>query len=289
MNRTCWIGGLGVAGILLFEGIVSKRRPATEQSFAPSVAPRPEVQLESADPVPVVPTTVGTGVASEGSWSLTVSNHFVTEPLVSAKDGSNGKLLSIRGGEVLATVNGTPLQLKDLLPLPAEGEGSERLISIERYSFLLERAVDRELTFQNARAQGVELTATQHAQLATLRVRWEGFPADVFDDLQHNVSTAGFEARDATALLLQELLAEKAGVPSRDVTAAQVNEYFELHRGDYAILPTDSTERTTIWESIDQDIRLKLARQAQSSHDEEFLRYFDRLRAAAQTTRTQRN
>jgi hypothetical protein len=191
-------------------------------------------------------------------------------------------MLRIKAGAVLATVNGTPIELKDLLPLPPGKENAEQMLSAERYAFLLDRAVDREVTLQHARAQNIELTEGQRRQLAGLRARSEKPTANVFDDLHHNPANADFEARDAAALLLQASLAEKAGVPSRDVTEEQVQRYYEAHRADYAALPSDEVQRQAAWERINQDIRVKLARQAAESHAEAFEKFVEQLRASAQ-------
>ena len=215
-----------------------------------------------------------------------MANHPAAATLAASGGGTSAAPLRIKGGEVLATVNGTPIELKDLLPLSPEQAGTEHILTAERYAFLLDRAVDRELTLQNARAQRMDLTESQREQLAKLRARSERPEESVFDDLQHNPANAEFQARDATVLLLQASLAEKAGVPSRDVTAAQVQEYYQAHQTEFGALPSDSAGRQVAWEKIDQDIRVKLAQQAQALHDESFQKYFDQLRASAQIVRT---
>lgn len=190
-------------------------------------------------------------------------------------------MLRIKAGEVLATVNGAPIELKDLLPLPAGKETADQAMPADRYAFLLDRAVDREIALQTAQAQGLDLTESQREQLASLRARSERPAPNLFDDLQHNPANADFEARDAAALLLQASLAEKAGVPARDVNPAQVKQYYQAHRAEFATLPEDAAGRQAAWENIDQDIRVKLAQEAQAQHEAGFGRFVDQLRASA--------
>ena len=141
--------------------------------------------------------------------------------------------------------------------------------------------MDREIALQTAQAQGLDLTESQREQLASLRARSERPAPNLFDDLQHNPANADFEARDAAALLLQASLAEKAGVPARDVNPAQVKQYYQAHRAEFATLPEDAAGRQAAWENIDQDIRVKLAREAQAQHEAGFGRFVDQLRASA--------
>lgn len=279
MKRSFWISVAVIAGLLVIGSVLLRPRPVTPQSPAGSEPLRPTARVAPADTVlvaaaPVVAATRSSAVVSPGA--ITPVTESGPEPT-----------LRIKAGAVLATVNGVPIELKDLLPLPVGKASTGQIMSAERYAFLLDRAVDREITLQTARAQGMDLTESQREKLATLRVRGERPPGNVFDDLQHNPVNADFEARDAAASLLQAALAEKAGVPSSAVTAEQVEHYYQQHRNEYAVPPPDSAQRPTAWEGIDQDIRVKLARQAQALHDESFQKYLDRTRATAQVRKTE--
>ena len=278
-KRPLWIGVAIVTGLLLIGSVLPHLRSAKPQSPAGSETLTLETRVAPPDTTPVTaaPGVAVTRLAAIGAPSAVT--------LVSGAGGGTG-ILRIKAGEVLATVNGAAIELKDLLPLPPGKETAEQTLSAERYAFLLDRAVDREVTLQNARAQRVDLTESQREQLAKLRARRELPAANLFDDLHHNPATADFEARAAAALLLQASLAEKAGVPSRDVTAAQVEQYYQQHRADYAALPPDAAQRQAAWEQIEQGIRVKLARQVLTLHDEGFQDYFNQLRASAQIVRT---
>jgi hypothetical protein len=193
-------------------------------------------------------------------------------------------VVRVSPGKVLANVNGVAITPQDLMPLPAEKTGSEQTLSAERYHFLLDRAIEREVTFQAARGQGLELSATQRQQLEQLRARSERIEPGVFDTVQHNPANAEFAVRDATGLLLQASLAEKAGVPSPHVTAAHVQAYYQQHRADYDALPVDSAQRAAAWERIDHDIRSKLASQVREEHQARFDQFKEQLKASTLIT-----
>lgn len=281
MKKTNWISAATVAGLLVI-GIIALRHPQAKPQPSPgseSLTTPARVLPENIAPVAAMAVVAATRPPAE------VSPTAVT--LVTGTGGDNAAMLRIKAGKVLATVNGVPIELKDLLPLPSGKETADQTLSAERYAFLLDRAVDRELTVQQARALGVELTEAQRQRLAGLRARRETPPANVFDPLQANPANAEFEALDAAALLLQVSLAERAGVPSRDVTTAQVEQYYQQHQAKYGALPPDAAGRQAAWEKIDQDIRVNLARQVVALHDESFQKYFDQLRASAQIVKTQ--
>lgn len=223
--------------------------------------------------------TIAARVATAAKVSA-VAPPAISSMAVTTED-ANGGLLRVEPGEMLATVNGVPLELKDLLPLSPESAATGRILSAERYAFLLERAVDREITLQQARVQGVDLTDLQREQLAKLRARSERPQANVFDDLQQNPANADFEERDATALLLLANLAEQAGVPARHVTAAQVEDHYQRHQAAYETLPADVVQRQAAWERIEREIRVKLAAPTQTRHDEALENHLKQLRASA--------
>lgn len=278
MKKSLWISVVLIMGLVMIGSVLLQLRskPASRAGSEPSTS---AARVAPANTVPLAAAPV---VAAARPPAL-VSPTAVTP--VSGTGGGDA-MLRVKAGEVLATVNGVPIELKDLLPLPVGKEVTDQTMTAERYAFLLDRAVDREVTLQNARALRLDLTESQRVQLAMLRARSELPAANLFDDLQHNPANAEFEARDAAALLLQASLAEKAGVPSRDVTAAQVGQYYQEHRTEYAALPPDVAQHQAAWEQIEQGIRVKLARQVLTLHDESFQEYFDQLRASAQIVKT---
>jgi hypothetical protein len=130
---------------------------------------------------------------------------------------------NVRADEVLARVNERPIQLRDLTAL-SPGE-TEIAMTLRQFSSRLQRAIETELTFQAARAQGVELTPAQQQ-----RVDQTG--ADEATDLEHykqygltwsssSAEQVEFEKRLLTAQLLEQNLVAKAAsvAPSPDPEA----------------------------------------------------------------------
>jgi hypothetical protein len=259
-----WIAAGAVAGVLVIGSVYYLRLPQA---------------LASATP----PTNLARFVATPQRSAVVSPKAFTSV----SENGGEGMVIRIKADAVLATVNGEPIALKDLLPL--EQDTTEQTMSDERYAFLLDRAIDRVLVFQKAVAQGVDLTELQLQQLSNMRARTQQPKADVFDDLQRNATSADFEERDAAAMLVQASLAENAGVPSRDVTPAQVEQYYQQHSSDFAALPEDPNKRQEAWEIIDTDIRVILAKTAQTLHDEASKDFIEQLRAAAKIVRTNPN
>ena len=274
MKKSIWISGALIAGLLVIGTVLMHQPSAKPESPAGSEPSASAARVAPANTVPVAAVPV---------VAATRPPAVVSPAAVTLVPGTGGAaaMLRIKASAVLATINGVPIELKDLLPLPAGKETSDQTMPADRYAFLLDRAVDREITLQSARAQRVDLTESQREQLASLRARGERAPANLFDDLHHNPANADFEARDAAAMLLQTSLADKAGVPSRDVSAAQVESYYQQHRGDYAALPSDAAGRQAAWETIDADIRTKLAPAAGAQHDQRFREFVDQLKAKA--------
>jgi hypothetical protein len=130
---------------------------------------------------------------------------------------------NVRADEVLARVNETPVQLRDLTAL---GPGETQIaMPLRQFSSRLRRAIETELTFQAARAQGVELTPAQQQRV-------DQIGADEASDLEHykqygvtwSSGSAGqveFEKRLLTAQLLEQNLVAKAAsvAPSPDPEA----------------------------------------------------------------------
>jgi hypothetical protein len=187
----------------------------------------------------------------------------------------------VRAGQVLAVVNGTSLTLADLVPLERDAAGAERAMSPEMYAFLLERAIDRELTLQEARAQGVELDAEQRRNLADMRRRAEAREPGAFDELGRGAASTEFEQRDFAALMLQSALAVRSGAPRPHVTAADVSRYFEEHRPEFGALPRDAAERRDTWMRIEAEIRAKLSGAVGAEHQRGVRELLERLRARA--------
>ncbi len=279
MNRRAWIGLLGLLVMaVLFWAVVRSRNPAPPP--AATAPPAAEV-----DPAPPTGDLVRPRVAVRPSAG-DPGPPPVVQPVTLENAGTPAESVLVNPQQVLGTVNGVALTLKDLMPLPPEKAGQAQVISVERFGFLLDRAVERELTLQTARSQGVELSAEQRQRLAELRARSNQTEEGVFDTLQHGAESTEFQQRDLGAMALQYSLAEKAGVPSPHVTTEHVVAYYQQHHAEYRALPPEPAEREAAWEVIDQDIRSKLAPEIRAQHESALKKFLDQLRASAQVAVT---
>ncbi|MCW5550671.1 MAG: hypothetical protein KIS67_00755 [Verrucomicrobiae bacterium] len=268
------IGVLGVTVVLMVVGIARLRPPELlSEPSAPPVVTMPESQTVPWVAAPTrefpIPPPLASPTAPE-ALSFWPEN-----------SGPAAHLARVNPAQTLATVNGVPITLKDLLPLPPDKAHTEQVMSAEMFAFLLDRAVERELALQVAQAERLELTEPQRRRLAALRERGERIAPDVFDSVQQNPTNVEFEQRDSAALLLLAALAERAGVPSPHVNAAQVQAYYLEHQADYGSLPADPAERRSAWEDINLAIRLVLSPRVQAEHQARFQEFVEQLKSAA--------
>lgn len=166
--------------------------------------------------------------------------------------------------DVLARVNGIELRLGDLMTVEP-GDREPRPVGADALRYLLDRAIDRELVVQAARARGVTLDPAQQAQLADERRQLDSPGPGVISDRTRTPAYVAFDVRDSEGLMLQANLVAASGAPSPHVTTAQVDAYYQAHRADFPPLPTDPAARSAAWTSIDVAIRTQLA-DAQAEH-----------------------
>lgn len=274
MNRRTLLGLVGLAGLSVLVWIALRAsRPASPPDSSVKDGPSkagPSISTE--EPLKPKPP------ADPPAVVLPVTN------VVAENAGQPNETVRINADQVLGTVNGVALSLKDLVPLTAEKAGTDQVMSAEHFDFLLKRAVDRELTYQTARSQGVELTDELKERLAEHRASSSSTEEGTFDNLQRGVENTEFQQRDLAAMALQYALAEKAGVPSPHVTSEAVAAYYQKHNAEYRTLPTEPAEYDAAWVVVDQDIRAKLAPEMQTRHEEALKKYLETLRATAQIT-----
>lgn len=184
--------------------------------------------------------------------------------------GEAGKV--VRGATV-ATVNGVAITGADMVAFRAKtGEALE--LTPEMHEFLLQRAIDRELTMQAARARKLELSAMQQDQLAQVRAnaeaRGETDPAQL-----------AYEEKDARAQMLLESMAAADGAPAALVDDAAVDRYLEEHAAELGPAPRDP--RAAQQRRI--ELRQKLYAEQAAAHDARVRELLDRLAAGATITR----
>lgn len=183
------------------------------------------------------------------------------------------RIVVVRPRQVVARVNGVEITGADLLAFDA-AEGSEQTMSAAMFTFLRERAVDRQLVIEDARARGIELDAPRQRQL---------------DALRHAALAQGelpperveFEVRDAAGPLLADaLLAARGGRPPH-TTQAEVDLYYSAHATEYEPLPEDADARAAARHRIDVAIRGLLNRTAQEAHQRAVRALLEELRGGA--------
>ncbi len=188
----------------------------------------------------------------------------------------------IRADQVLATVNNKPIAGRDLMPF---GAGAEQAMTPERYRYLLNLAIERELIFQAAKADGVELTREQKNQIAEFRSSQQPHDGDgVLKrlDIQGSLDDEiTWEARDAESKFILTSLMAKAGAASPYVTEEQAQQYYQTHKDEFGEMPTEPTERQSAWQEIDLRIRQKLVLEMQAEYQRRSRELLDQLKASA--------
>jgi hypothetical protein len=188
----------------------------------------------------------------------------------------------IRADQVLATVNNRPIMGRDLVPVSA---GAEQAMTHEMYGLLLNLAIERELIFQAAKTEGVELTQEQKNQIAEFRSSQQPHDGDgVFKrlDMQGSLDDEiAWEARDAESKFILTSLMAKAGAESPYVTEEQAQQYYQTHKDEFGEMPTEPAERQSVWQEIDLRIRQKLAQEVQAEYERRSRELLDQLKASA--------
>lgn len=192
----------------------------------------------------------------------------------------SNRVFRVRQDQILATINGTAITLRDLFPIKVVAADVEQEIAPETYEYFLKRAIDRELTVQAAKAQGITITESQNQQLAKMQGLREQPEPGLLQKFTVDAAQIQFELRDAQAFMLQNnLLAQQGSSPN--VTADQVQAYYQAHIAELGELPAEPEARTETWQTIDINIRGQLAAEKRSKYQQELTHYLDQLRAKA--------
>jgi hypothetical protein len=250
------------AGAVLLGGVLLSRRPWQETK-----GPR---QVHATAPLPEAARRSGPGGAgpTEGERARAAALVRLAEAMARAREP-----VVVRPGQRVMTVNGVPITGKDLLPFGASHRGEES-VSPQLYAHLVNRAVERELAFQAAKEQGIQLGEGQRQEVERVREaarkRWISDRAAL-----------DFEARDAEGRLLLAELATRAGVPSPYATEADVERYYQAHREGLGDLPTDPAGRAAAWQRLQIEIRGLLAGELRAAHVQGTSQFIDELKARA--------
>ncbi|TMQ12252.1 MAG: hypothetical protein E6J90_06585 [Deltaproteobacteria bacterium] len=176
----------------------------------------------------------------------------------------------------VATVNGTVITGRQLLAWRGRDPDKQEMTP-QMFAALKSRAIERELTFAEARRQGIDLGPAQRQQLDDVRSNARARGETDADQLD-------FEETDARAHLLAAALLEKSGVSAPFATDADVKRYYDAHQDELGDLPADPEAHRVAWNKLAIEIRQVLAVELQAQHQQRVSGYFDQLRAAAQIT-----
>lgn len=160
--------------------------------------------------------------------------------------------MTLHAGAVVSHVNGHAVRGSDLAPF--KDPSQEITMSRERYAFLLDRALEREVVLQAARSAGITLTNDQKQQVAD--------SLHGADDPIGAGDAASFDRREMRAQILLNELAARAGAGSPFATEAEVTAYQEKHAAELGPLPEDAEGRAAALARI----RERLALEKQKAH-----------------------
>ena len=251
---------LGVAGLLV---VMLACQWATQRQLVP---------VQVVCPVTPVTTASQTGTNLAGQSAVKAG-------------AADDRLLHLRRDQVLATVNGCPVTVADLLPVGTNDSPADLEVSALELNFLLKRAVDRELIFQTAKERGLSLDDGESRQLANLTsMRHQPEPGGLAN-LNGSAAQRSLELQDAQAFLLQTDLMAAQGV-SPNVTEDQVTAYYQAHQSEYGELPADPGARSQAWAKIDFSIREQLAPSIRSGYNDKLAAYMAQMEASANVVMT---
>jgi len=199
-----------------------------------------EVNMTTSMPARATPIPAAAGGPARSAPGAFVARSAGSAPRISSTDSAvrlpevhaeGVEAVHVRSDQVLARINSTAIQLRDLVPL-AEGE-TERTMTREEYDSRLNRAMETELVLQAVAARGLDLTAEQKARLQRIAQEHKATMEEYKQQgLTWNSVTAAqieFETRLTSALMyLQNLVRQEAKVaPSVD---PQMQARFEQAR-----------------------------------------------------------
>ncbi|HXJ56014.1 MAG TPA: hypothetical protein VNU68_05040 [Verrucomicrobiae bacterium] len=291
MNAQRFLASTAVVAGVVLATVVLLRTPQTPLRVGspdpvelPPLSAQPSENVGAADLARTATTSAGVMPAKPVKPVLSAATRVHTVLFEDAAQPA--QMLRVPAASPLAKVNDVIITLKDLVP----GESAEKLMSSEMYHSLLDQAIERELTFQAARAKGIELSEEQQQQREQVRAALLARHSQGDGKVAHlNLSGTiqdqiQFELRDATSQLLLSSLLAMAGAPSPYVTEGQVQEYYLSHLDLYGALPATEAQRASTWQRIDYEIRQKLAPTVQTEYAEGVRQYLEQLKAKAKVT-----
>jgi hypothetical protein len=190
------------------------------------------------------------------------------------------RTIFIAPDRVLATVDGRPITLGDLMPLRPGGRTEGQELSRQAYEYLLGRAIHREVILLTAKTRGIVLTPGQKQHLSDVRARREHPDPGSARSLNRDPHQVDFEAREMEAFLLQSTLLARAGL-SPNVSPEQVLAYYQARASEFGEPPSEGNAGREAWAGIDYRIRQRLAGSIRRQFQAESSNYIQQLMTAA--------
>jgi hypothetical protein len=246
-----------VAGLEKTQPVVPSLQPEEEMTAAATpVAPAPEIARSQ--PVQAVEQPDSIPQGGESADSQMERQTIPSDPLESVE---------LQPDVALAEVNGVTLTLKDLISVN-RSESAAQTMRSDAYNHLLAKAIERQVIFQAAEAQGLELDEAQKHELETILDAAFERAGEPYVPAGYDAQAQGeFEIQVRTAELLLDLLLNEPGPPSQYVTPERVQEYYAEHQAEFDKLPEDPAARSQAWPPIEAEIRDRLTSEVFVQHE----------------------
>ena len=278
-GRMAMVGGALVL-VAAAAGLVTRHAPAVTSSGPQSSAPQSAATRGAEGgpgPASNGAALPGSNVAQPEGKRLSIGGAGAAAQKAPPHAAATNAVV-LRPSQVVVRVNGSAIAGKDVVGFA--GKQTEESISAQTYATLVGRAVERELTLQEAKKRGVTLSSSQKAQLAEVR-KQAAARGSTKQPGEPDPDEIALEERDAEAqLLLTELLA-KGGTPPPGPTDQDVEAYYKAHAQTFGSLPSDPTARAAALAKIDPEIRQRLLAEQQQSWSAKRQELLHQLRAKA--------
>ena len=185
---------------------------------------------------------------------------------------TGGNPLRLKPDQVLATVNRRQIRVSDAIPA---GSNQQIEISPQELKFFLKRAVDRELIFETAQKQGMDLDESQNRQLADLQAMRHQREPGGLAKLNSDPAAQELEALDAKAFMLQTALMAARGA-SPNVSEDQVLDYWQHHQSEFG---SSSGQPSA---DLEFQIRTRLATPVRSNYNQALAAYMQQIESSAE-------
>ena len=180
---------------------------------------------------------------------------------------------------VLAKVGVVAITLKDLTAVNL-AVSTGQSFRADAYDRLLDKAIEREVIFQGAKARGVELTDAQKNDLENIRLSALARGSAAYTAPGYEAEAqAAFEVQDRSAQMLQNVLLNESGPPVQQITPAEIQAYYEAHQSEFAELPKNPEARAKVWQGIESEIQSRLIPEVYRNYEKKRQTLLDELQA----------